>query len=202
MDEKNTFQEDSEWKRHSEIIFTAVSNGNFKNFKEAETMVTMAYVPDLSFSRAGISHALKKLQEFYLQESIGEKIDCLKQEAEKHTTTSFYVTGWTNFCRVFKLPKVYPNSHCPINGLPVTFTMVDWFNPVQGIGQPAVSKDCWVQKFGNLDGMEGYTTVQELRQELVPFLMQKNYVKIGRRYLVICDFGATFVFDGLADPEL
>lgn len=49
----------------SEIIFTAVSTSGARDFKEAEKMVVMAYVMDMDFSRAGISHALKRLEKFY-----------------------------------------------------------------------------------------------------------------------------------------
>lgn len=49
----------------SNIIFTAVSTGNFDDFKQAEQAVVMLYVTDMSFSRAGISHALKLLEKHY-----------------------------------------------------------------------------------------------------------------------------------------
>jgi hypothetical protein len=51
--------------KDAEIIFTAISTGSFENFKEAETAVVMLYVTDMSFSRAGISHALKRLEKYY-----------------------------------------------------------------------------------------------------------------------------------------
>jgi len=53
----------------SDSIFTAISTGNFDNFKQAERMVVMAYVADMSFSRSGISHALKRLERFYAERS-------------------------------------------------------------------------------------------------------------------------------------
>lgn len=53
--------------KDSEIIFTAVSTSGARDFKEAERMVVMAYVMDLDFSRAGISHALKRLEKFYIE---------------------------------------------------------------------------------------------------------------------------------------
>lgn len=52
------------WKKDSENIFKAISS-SFENFKEAEHAVVVSYVPDPSFSRAGISDALKRLQEYY-----------------------------------------------------------------------------------------------------------------------------------------
>ena len=59
---KETYKQQME---DSDAIFTAISTGNFDNFKQAERMVVMAYVTDMSFSRAGISHALKRLKRFY-----------------------------------------------------------------------------------------------------------------------------------------
>jgi len=56
------------WELDSHTIFTAISTGSFENYKEAETAVVMLYVPDMSFSRAGISHALKRLEKFYREE--------------------------------------------------------------------------------------------------------------------------------------
>jgi len=49
----------------SDTIFTAVSTGDFDNYKDAESIVAMAYVTDMSFSRAGIAHALKRLEKYY-----------------------------------------------------------------------------------------------------------------------------------------
>lgn len=54
--------------RDSDTIFTAISTGDFDNFKMAEQAVVMLYVMDMSFSRAGISHALKRLERFYSED--------------------------------------------------------------------------------------------------------------------------------------
>tara|TARA_R110000851_G_C12698920_1_gene525873 strand:+ start:59 stop:256 length:198 start_codon:yes stop_codon:yes gene_type:complete len=51
--------------KHSDIIFTAISTGSFGNYDQAESAVLMLYVPDMTFSRAGISHALKRLDNHY-----------------------------------------------------------------------------------------------------------------------------------------
>lgn len=51
--------------KDSETIFTAISSGNFDNFQQAQQAVIMGYVPDMSFSRAGISHALKRLENLF-----------------------------------------------------------------------------------------------------------------------------------------
>lgn len=55
--------------RDSDIIFTAISTGSFKNFKGAQNAVVKLYATDMSFSRAGISHALKRLEEFYIKKT-------------------------------------------------------------------------------------------------------------------------------------
>ena len=52
-----------EWQKDSDTIFTVVSNGA-ENMAEANRMV-MLYVMDLSFSRAGISDALKRLEKHF-----------------------------------------------------------------------------------------------------------------------------------------
>lgn len=51
--------------KDSDIVFTAISTSGARDFKEAERMVVMAYVMDTDFSRAGVSHALKRLEKFY-----------------------------------------------------------------------------------------------------------------------------------------
>jgi len=49
----------------SDMIFTAVSTGAFDTYQQAEQAVVSIYVPDMSVSRAGISHALKRLENHY-----------------------------------------------------------------------------------------------------------------------------------------
>ena len=49
----------------SDVIFTAISTGDFDDFKQAEKAVVLFYVMDTDFSRAGISHALKRLETHY-----------------------------------------------------------------------------------------------------------------------------------------
>lgn len=51
--------------KDSDIIFTAISTGNFDNYQQAEQAIVMLYVMDKSFSRSGISHALKRLESHY-----------------------------------------------------------------------------------------------------------------------------------------
>lgn len=57
------------WQRDSDMVFTAVSTGDFDDYKMAEQAAVMLYVPDMSVSRAGISHALKRLERFYAERS-------------------------------------------------------------------------------------------------------------------------------------
>jgi hypothetical protein len=51
--------------KDSDVIFTAISTGNFNNYNDAEFAVIMLYVPDRSYSREGISHALGRLKTHY-----------------------------------------------------------------------------------------------------------------------------------------
>lgn len=89
------------------------------------------------------------------------------------------ITGDNNFCRVFELPTAYPEGYCFGGGKPVMMAMVDWFNPIpaEDIRNNAVKP--WPDY------------VPLLRE----FLLQKNYVKPGRRYVLITDFGEALVFE-------
>lgn len=49
----------------SDMIFTQITSGDFHTLKEAEAVVTLFYVPDMSISRAGISHALGRLKRYF-----------------------------------------------------------------------------------------------------------------------------------------
>ena len=55
--------------KDSDIIFTAISTSGARDYQEAERIVIMEYVTDMSFSRAGISHALKRLEKHYNREA-------------------------------------------------------------------------------------------------------------------------------------
>ncbi|WP_299075624.1 hypothetical protein [uncultured Paraglaciecola sp.] len=55
--------------RDSDRIFTAISTGDFDDYQQAEQAVVMFYITDLSFSRSGISHALKRLEKHYAENS-------------------------------------------------------------------------------------------------------------------------------------
>lgn len=104
----------------------------------------------------------------------------------------YNVDGWNNFCRVFELPARFSSEFCFGGGIPTNFQMIDWLNPVPDIGQPAVSKEVWRKKVGEIKVKE--IDHDELRGFLVPWLKMKQYIKQGETYIVICDFGACFTF--------
>jgi len=83
-----------------------------------------------------------------------------------------------NFCRIFRMPDVFPSGFCFGGGLPVTFTMVDWFEPV-----PLQSREAEMRE-------------EDIKYMLIAFLQPKQYVQPGYTFLVLCDFGLTFTFKG------
>ncbi|REK56655.1 MAG: hypothetical protein DWQ49_09805 [Bacteroidetes bacterium] len=53
--------------KDSDMIFTQITSGDFDNWNDVNRAVVMLYVPDMTISRAGISHALKRLEQYYKQ---------------------------------------------------------------------------------------------------------------------------------------
>jgi len=52
----------------SDTIFTQITEmGGFASMDEVRATVALFYVPDMSISRAGISHALKRLESHFAQ---------------------------------------------------------------------------------------------------------------------------------------
>jgi hypothetical protein len=51
--------------RDSDMIFTQITTGDFPTFDMANRAIVMFYVTDMTISRAGISHALKRLERHY-----------------------------------------------------------------------------------------------------------------------------------------
>jgi hypothetical protein len=51
--------------KDSEMIFKQVTSGSFESYEEVERLIVMLYVPDMTISRAGISHALGRLKRHY-----------------------------------------------------------------------------------------------------------------------------------------
>lgn len=93
------------------------------------------------------------------------------------------ITKRNNFCRVFELPEKYPSGFCFGRGRPVSFQMVDWFQPIP------------VDDIYD-DNVKDWA---EYELMLKDFLRDKRYVKPGRQYLLITDFGQAFMFgDGKA----
>ena len=84
-----------------------------------------------------------------------------------------------NFCRVFELPAAFPSDFCFGGGIPVTLRMVDWFNPIPNPDIPMLGSDY-------------PATWEECESMMRDWLSQKMYVKPGRTYLVITDFGKAF----------
>ena len=102
----------------------------------------------------------------------------------------YKVDGWNNFCRVFEAPDNYSKDYCFSGG--TNFQMVDWFRPVEGICQPAVTKEIWIE---NVDSIETVTIDHdELGSKLIEFISKKMYIKPGRTYLILCNFEASFMF--------
>ena len=50
--------------KDSDMIFTQITTGDF-DADSYEQAIVMFYVPDMTISRAGISHALKRLGQHY-----------------------------------------------------------------------------------------------------------------------------------------
>ena len=80
-----------------------------------------------------------------------------------------------NFCRVFELPNNFPEGFLFGGGKPVTFKMIDWFNPI-----PEEGPDKW----------------EDIVPMLKEFLKKKRYIVPGKKYIVITDFDEAFIFHG------
>jgi hypothetical protein len=105
---------------------------------------------------------------------------------------TFTVDGWNNFCRVFELPEQFSNQFCFGGGIPTNFQMVDWFSPIPDTNRAAVSKEVWREKVGEIPTKE--ISYEDL-DSVVEFLHQKQYLKSGRTYLIIFNFGAAITFE-------
>ena len=55
--------------RDADMIFTQISTSAIDNFNDAQQLICNLYVQDMTISRAGISLALKRLEEFYKDKS-------------------------------------------------------------------------------------------------------------------------------------
>ena len=95
--------------------------------------------------------------------------------------------GKHNFCRVFELPQSYPEGFCFGGGKPVKMLMVDWFNPWPS--------DLMVQDKSKLP--KNWAECCDLLKE---FLLDKQYVKYEREYLLVTTFGESMVFSKTQIP--
>ena len=105
----------------------------------------------------------------------------------------YIVNPWNNFCRVFEIPEEFPTDFCFGGGHPVNFQMVDWFNPTR-LSQAGVSKEEWAKKVGPVEDQDVEIDHETIKADLLPFLRKKMYVKPGRKYLLMSDFGMMFIF--------
>ena len=85
-----------------------------------------------------------------------------------------------NFCRVFQLPEQFPSDYCFGGGIPVTFVMVDWFNPMPQdlfYGDKQVTLQQWEE---------------EHKQPLIEFISKKEYIQKDKTYIVFTSFCDAF----------
>lgn len=111
----------------------------------------------------------------------------------------YKVDGWNNFCWVFELPDKFPNDYCFDGGIPVLWQMVDWFNPIEGVSQAAVSKEVWVKEVGPIEVKE--IDLDELSDKLIPWMRKRTYVSEDKQYLILFDFGASLLFRKEKEPN-
>jgi len=90
------------------------------------------------------------------------------------------ITQDNNFCRVFELPERYPNGFCFDGGKPVEMLMVDWFYPMPS--------DVALSVTG-----KKMPTWDEHKKHLKEFVSKKNYIKKGKAYLIITEFGESMI---------
>ncbi len=54
--------------KDSNMIFTQITTAFYDNFETANRTIAMLYIPDMTISRAGISHALKRIEQYFKQQ--------------------------------------------------------------------------------------------------------------------------------------
>lgn len=84
----------------------------------------------------------------------------------------FEVDGWNNFCRIFELPEKFSSEFCFNGGIATNFQMVDWFNPVTGLSNPAVTKEVWIKEVGEIEVVE--ISTEQLKKDLSEFILGKS----------------------------
>lgn len=87
------------------------------------------------------------------------------------------ITEMQNFIRIFRLPDALSSEYCFAGGIPTTFTMVDWFNPVP----PNDMND-------DFDAVKHRELIRE-------FVRKKPYYQEGKKHLAITDYGDVFFIE-------
>ncbi|KKM17258.1 hypothetical protein LCGC14_1677590 [marine sediment metagenome] len=59
--------------KDSDMIFTQITTGDFDNWKDVKRAIVVLYVPDMTISRSGISHVLKRLERYYTGDNTNGK---------------------------------------------------------------------------------------------------------------------------------
>lgn len=88
------------------------------------------------------------------------------------------ITQENNFCRIFEIPEEFPEGFLFSGGKNISFKMVDWFYPIP---MDAIHND-------SVKPWPEYVTI------LRDFLSGKQYLREGCSYLLLTDFGESFVF--------
>lgn len=56
--------------RDSDMIFTQITSGDFPTWELAKQALAFLYVPDMTISRSGISHAMERLERHYSEANV------------------------------------------------------------------------------------------------------------------------------------
>jgi hypothetical protein len=59
---RETYQQQT---KDSDMIFTQITTAAYKDFAEAQRAIVLLYIPDMTISRSGISHALKRVERHF-----------------------------------------------------------------------------------------------------------------------------------------
>lgn len=101
-----------------------------------------------------------------------QKMKLSTRQLSTRTAQKMRLTRETNYCRVFELPKIYPNPAPCMTSM----MMVDELHPIP----PAM---LW------------FSDWNEWKPAFIEYLKKKPYIKPGYKYLVLCDFGETLVIE-------
>ena len=93
------------------------------------------------------------------------------------------ISSEENFLRVFEMPSTYPEGFCFVGGKPCELIMVDWFN-------------AWNPDEFKPDKFTVKRWQEEMKPQIIDFVKRKNYIKPGRKYLVVTNFDESFILHG------